>query len=428
MRRFLNLAAALALGLAPLRVVAADVPSSGPLPHGGSYIIYADPTIPTSAIDLWFRAPGAGYNDDAPGISRLAATAAAAATLESGKTLADFVHDAGGRLTINVYPDIVGISITVPSTWARRTVAAASAAYFAPRIDENALKTAQKDEAVLAVTRRYSPDDLLHDALFAQIFSSGPAHFPPLPDGVSAIGAITLDQVKAFAARAFRSANATLSLAGNVGTDAVEAVTAGAPGSADAPIQSPVASSPQPASIAGNVAGEGLAWTGPPIRDERAATAMDFIADYLFRDVTGTVARALGPSSGTYVAGQFITLHDPGVMLVTIGGEHPEKAVPLVLDAVAKLATPLDPATFAAAREAFLYHLGSDTQLPVEQADNLGWYSVEGNAQYAPSDPSSSYWERARALDPAYVASVVKRYLVHPAVVHLTAKSKETPS
>ncbi len=427
MRTVLTLAAALAM-LAPLGVSAADIPSSGALPHGGSYVMYADTTVPTSAIDLWFRAPGAGYDDATPGISRLAATAAAAGTLVSGKTLAQFVHDAGGTLTINVYPDIVGVSIVVPSTWARRTIAAASAAYFDPRIDENALKAAQKDEAVLSVTRKYSSDDLLHDALFAEIFPSGPAHFPPLPGTVAQIVNLSLAQVQQFAARAFRSANATMTLAGNVNAADLAAVTAGTPGKADAPIGSPVAPSPEPAKITGNVSGIGLAWTGPGISDERAATAMDFIADYLFRDRTGVVAKALGNTGDTYVAGQFITLHDPGVMLVTIGGSAAAHAQQLVLDSVAKLATPLDPATFAAAQQAFLYHLGADTQLPVEQADNLGWYAVEGNPSYAPSDPSSSYWRRAEQLDPAYVAAIAKRYLAHPVVVTLTSTSKETAS
>src|SRR5262249_52886247 len=152
----------------------------------------------------------------------------------------------------------------------------------------------------------------------------------------------------------------------------------------------------------------------------RAATAMDFIADYLFRDETGTLSKPLALSD-TYVQGQFITLHDPGVMLVTIGGSDADVEQTKVIAAVNALATPMDKTTFEAAREAFLYHIAAETQLPVEVADNLGWYAAEGAPRYAPSDSKSSYWEAARTLDPDYVASIVRRYLSKPVVVKLTS-------
>ncbi len=429
-QRILIALAALAIALAPLGIYAADIPTTGSLPHGGNYVLYRDQTVPAAAIDVWFRAPGAGYDNASPGIARIAATAAATATLESGKSLYALVRSVGGQLTINVYPDIIGVSAIVPSNAGRRVIAAMSAAYFSPAIDDTSLKTARKDAAVLSVARRYSSDDLLHDALFAQIFSSGPNHYPPLPDTVADITKISLTDVKSFAKRAFRSANATMSLAGNVDPGWITAVTSGTPGSADAPVQSTVANAPASTSITGNVAGVGIAWTGPAISDERAATAMDFIADYLFRDETGTVTKSITLQSGNYINGQFITLHNPGVMLVTIGGDKPGNLKQTVLNAVAALANPLDAKTFAAARAAFIYHLAVDTQLPIEQADNLGWYAAEGNGAYAPSDPSSSYWQHANDLDAAYVASVVKQYLSHPIVIQLTASpaSKESPS
>jgi predicted Zn-dependent peptidase len=428
--RFLIALAALAIALAPLGVYAADVPTSGSLPHGGNYVLYSDQTVPGAAIDVWFRAPGAGYDNASPGIARIAATAAATATLESGKSLYGLIRSVGGRLTINVYPDIIGISAVVPSSAGRRVIAAMSAAFFSPVIDDNALKTARKDAAVLSVARRYSSDDLLHDALFAQIFSSGPNHYPPLPGTIADITKISLNDVKSFAKRAFRSANATMSLAGNVDPNWIQAVTAGSPGSPDSPVQSTVANDPENTNITGNVAGVGIAWAGPPITDERASTAMDFIADYLFRDETGTVSKSITLQSGNYINGQFITLHNPGVMLVTIGGDKPADLKQTVLNAVSALSTPLDAKTFEAARAAFLYHLAVDTQLPIEQADNLGWYAAEGNASYAPSDPTSSYWQRAKDLDPAFVASVVKQYLSHPVVIQLTAPptTKESAS
>ncbi|HUA09641.1 MAG TPA: insulinase family protein [Candidatus Acidoferrales bacterium] len=428
MRRPALLVAALAL-LAPLAVSAAQGPATGSLPHGGTYTVVRDNTLASAAIDLWFRAPGDGYDDAQPGISRLAATAAAAATLESGRSLVNLVRDAGGRIAINVYPDLVDISASVPASAARRVVAAMSAAYFAPAIDDDSLKIARTDVAVLSAQQHYSPDDLLHDALFAQLFASGPAHYAPIPGDLSDFKDITLAQVQAFAKRAFRSANATFALAGNVDTSLFDAVTAGAPGSPDGPILSSPAPAPVDKTITAAVSGEGVAWTGPPISDERAATAMDFIADYLFRDGTGVVSKALDPTGDSYVNGQFITLHDPGVMLVTIGGSKPADVEASVLAAIAKLEQPLDPATFAAAREAFMYHLAADTQVPSAQADNLGWYTAEGNGSYAPSDASSTYWKAARSLDPQFVASVVKKYLAHPVVVRLiTPTSKESTS
>jgi predicted Zn-dependent peptidase len=430
MRRLGIVAAALALLLAPLPAFSAAEPSTGSLPHGGSYTILPDPTLASAAVDIWFRAPSAGYDNATPGIARIAATAAAAATLESGKSLVSLVRGLGGHLAINVYPDLVDVSASIPASAARRVLAAMTAAYFAPVFDTNALKVARTDVAVLSAQQRFSSDDLVHDALFAQIFPSGPDHEAPIPDSIDALKNITLESASAFAKRAFRSANAILALAGNVDPSMIDAVTAGTPGSPDAPLASTPANPPSDATIDGQVSGEGLAWTGPPITDERAATALDFIADYLFRDETGVVSKQIDPTSDAYVEGQFITLHDPGVMLITIGGSKPAQTETLVRAAIEKLAQPLDPATFAAAREAFMYHLAADAQSPTEQADNLGWYAAEGNGSYAPSDSASTYWKAARSLDPNFVADVAKKYLAHPVVVHIVAApaSKDSTS
>jgi predicted Zn-dependent peptidase len=380
-----------------------------------------DPTLASAAIDLWFRAPSNGYDGTSPGLARLSATAAAATTLAGGRSLVALVRSVGGSLAIDVYPDMVGVSAVVPATVARRVVATMSAAYFEPAITDDALKIARTDLAVLAAQQRYYPDDLVHNALFAELFSAGPAHVAPIPDELGAIKSITLEAANDFAKRAFRSANATFALAGNVDPSLLDAVTAGSPGTADAPIVSTVAPAPQNETIDAAVAGQGVAWTGPPISDERAATAMDFVADYLFRDGTGIVSKTIDPTSDNYVNGQFITLHDPGVMLVSIGGSKSTAIETQVVSAVESMRTPLDPAAFAAARQAFLYHLAADSQTPDEQAANLGWYATEGNAAYAPSSDQSAYWKAAESLDPQYVASVVKRYLAHPVEVHLIA-------
>lgn len=412
------------LGFAAPSPAAEPGTPGGTLSRGGSYVIDADPTVGAAAIGLWFRAPGAGYDNATPGIARLAATAAAAAPLASGKSLVELVHSLGGELNINVYPDIVGIGAVVPAAAARRIVAGMTAAYFAPSINDAAVKIAQRDAAVLAVQQRYSADATLHDLAFEQIFTAGPAHYPPIPDSVAQLTHIPPAQVSAFAKRAFRSNNSILTMSGNVDASSVDAVTDGSGnGSMDAPFDSTVMTTPPaPSTQAGQADGLALAWVGPPIADEKSATAMDFVADYLFREDTGIVARALDEQHGdTYALGQFITLHDPGVMLVTVGGDHAKDAKTRILAELTKLSQPLPAAAFVAAREAFLYHIASDTQTPQEQADNLGWYAVEGSAGYAPGDKGGEYERVARTLDPQYVADMVRRYLQNPVVINLVS-------
>ena len=174
-------AMALGLALIPLSLPATGLGASGVLAHGGTYVVGPIRPSRLAAIGLWFRAPSAGYDNATPGMARVAATAAAAATLESGTSLVTFVRSLGGRLSIDVYSDIVGITVIAPASATRRIVAAMSAAYFTPTIDDEALKTAQRDAAVLSAQRQYSSDSLLDDALFAQIFAEGPAHEASLP-------------------------------------------------------------------------------------------------------------------------------------------------------------------------------------------------------------------------------------------------------
>jgi predicted Zn-dependent peptidase len=418
---------ALASSLAAARTVAAEQRQTGALPRGGSYVLYPDPTVGSAAIGLWFRAPAAGYDDGVPGVANLAATAAAVAPLASGKSLYALVHTVGGELNIEVYPDIIGIGAVVPAPASRRIVAAMTAAYFAPSVDDTAVKTARANAAVLGVQQRYESDTTLHDLLFKQIFTAGPAHYPPLPTTVSQLTSITTAQVNAFAKRAFRAENSVLTLTGNVDASSVTAVTDGnGPGAMDPPFDSKLAGVPNSATVAGAVDGVGLAWIGPPIADQKAATALDFIADYLFREQTGVVSKVLDRSqSDALVLGQFITLHDPGVMVVTIGGSNEKQTEKNVLDALDALQHPMDVQTFNAAREAFLYHVAADTQTPQQRADNLGWYTAEGALDYAPGIANGNYEQAARSLDPQYVADVVRRYLRKPVIIDLVATTPQ---
>jgi predicted Zn-dependent peptidase len=197
----------------------------------------------------------------------------------------------------------------------------------------------------------------------------------------------------------------------------------------DSPYDSKLAGMPVSTTAVGAVDGVGLAWIGPPIADQKAATALDFVADYLFREQTGVVSKVLDRSqSDALVIGQFITLHDPGVMVVTIGGSHEKQTEKNVMDALEALQQPMDAQAFNAAREAFLYHVAADTQTPQERADNLGWYTVEGNLEYAPGIAHGNYEQAARALDPQYVAEVVRHYLRKPVVVDLIATTPQKES
>ncbi|MGH7737485.1 MAG: hypothetical protein ACREMP_06415 [Candidatus Tyrphobacter sp.] len=409
--------------MTPLLAAAAlaAIVQSGQLPHGGTYAIHADPASPTAAVDLWFRAPDSGYDSSVPGLARVAATAAAAAKLESGRSLAEIVAQSGGRLSIEVFPDIVGIDVVVPPADARVIVASVTAAYFAPSLDDAALTTAKTDAAVFAVQQQYETGALEQALLFTELFASGPAHEPPIPLSPPDVAQITLTQAADFAKRAFRASNAFLSLAGAVDESDLSVVTNGDDAAApDEPFTSTLAASPQPIARAGAVAGIGIAWAGPPIADERAATALDFIGDYLFRQQTGTVARELEREGDVAIGGQFITLHDPGVMIVTLQGSDDAAMQTRVLSAISAMEQPLPTATFDAALQAFLYHLAEQTQTAQEVAGDIGWYSAEGAPAYAPS--GREYERVARSLDPQFVASIARRYLsATPAIVHITA-------
>jgi predicted Zn-dependent peptidase len=112
-----------------------------------------------------------------------------------------------------------------------------------------------------------------------------------------------------------------------------------------------------------------------------------------------------------------VTYRNPGVMLVQLSGDGDLKAARGALDdALVQIRKPLDKKTFDAARDVFVYHLLSDLQTPLQLADNFGWYSVEGNAAYAPglAGAGGRYFAAAKSLTAEYVASVAAKYLTQP--------------
>ncbi len=393
-------------------------PLRGTAPSGMAYDIESDPAQTSAAVALWYRAPSSGF-EAAPitGLSRLSALTIAASTPITGTPLALLVRGYGGRLSIASYPDSVSITAVVTPNHVADVVRAMTSDFFAPVIDAQGLAIAQRDDAENGLYRSFDPSEAIEDALGSALFSGGPYRDPTiaLPNTVAGV---TLTQVRAFAERGFRPGNALLVLTGNVsGAALTDAATRdGATSTPEAISAQPVARAPGSVQHDGNTTGIGLAWAGPPIADESAATAMDFTADALFAPA-GPVETALS-SLHAYATGKFVTYHDPGVFLVTITGDDAAAARPIVLRTIAAAATPMSRSAFAQAREAFEYRLLADLDTPPELADTTGWYTIEGNAAYAPS--SGDYFHVADALSPQAVARTVQRYLsVTPAVVTL---------
>lgn len=435
--RVLALIGLLAIGLTlPARAASPSLGagiSSGTLPGGGSYLVRPQQSVPAAAIELWYRAPSVGFaHDPVPGLALLAAKAVAASVPITGTTLSGLVADMGGKLAISGYPDSIEISALVPANRAGDVVRAMTSVYFTPVLSAAGLRTARSDVIQEALIRGFESDEILRDALLSQLFASGPAHYPVYgkPDDVRKI---TLDTVTDFATRAFRAKNAYLIVTGAVGSDVVDRAVAGRPKAAnDAGEGSPantVSPLSPPLSQDSSDSAFGYAFAGPPISDERAATALDFVSDYLFRPESGLVARRLADAQ-VDVTGQFVTYHNPGVMLVQLSGTGDLKAGRAAVDAaLVQMRKPLDKKSFELAREAFVYHLLSDLQTPLELADNFGWYSVEGNAAYAPglSGNGGRYFAAAKSLTAEYVAGVVTKYLSTPGATVTLAPPQPVP-
>lgn len=404
-----RLTAAICLGVS-LFVFCAPAPAA-------TYIVRPDASAGTTAIELWFRAPSTGYDGVRPGIARVALATVAASSAAHDFSLAQRINRMGGHLSLNVYPDMATIGVSVPAAHAREVVQAMIKAFGAPLVTQDGFKQGLRDAAVAGQMARFDPDRRLHDELFAQLFVSGPARYAPVPLDAAALTKLSFQDVRAFAQRAFRDANTIVSLVGNAGGIAVPSGSAAA---LDAPVDSTPAGPSQSRTMKSDVSGIGIAWTGPPIADAKAAAAMDFVADYLFNAETGTVAASVANSAESFAGGQFVTLHRPGVLLATFSGKNAAKLRDRTLDAIAALRSPLDAQTFERARMAYRYHALAQVQSPLAMADNLGWYAAQGDVSSAPGERSGAYLRSVDALDPAYVAQIVRTYLHDPAVVELT--------
>ena len=145
----------------------------------------------------------------------------------------------------------------------------------------------------------------------------------------------------------------------------------GAAAGAETPAPETLASASRPVRAPGTEAGFGLGWAGPPITDEREATAFDFIADYLFYPDTGVVQKAVRDERRSSLVGTFVTYHDPGVFLLTATGGNQPAARAAVDAALLAIRRPLESGRVRAARTQFIYHILSDGETPGALADTL---------------------------------------------------------
>lgn len=396
--------------------------------HPARTIVQTGDGPPLAAVELWFRAPSVGFGEPLVGIAQLAAESVAA-SVGHGEPFAALVQDSGGRLQITAFADSVQVAAVVPAASAAQIARAAFDDYTRPALTQDGFKRARESVAVEAAESQSDPDVQLRTRLFGSLFTQGPDRFTALPT-VKQLGSLAYPEVLAFAKRAFRAENAVAVVTGVSESapivSALGGMGTGEPG--EPPAESARSSAP-PSVTGDSVAGPalGMAFAGPPITDQRAATAMDFLADYLLDPKLGAVAEALhGVAPGASVSGQFITLHDPGILLVEVVGDASDAAREAVKQALERVQRPLDAQVFEAARREYVYHVLHDLQSAQAQADNLGWYAVEGSPSYAPFNggEEGEYLAQARSLTPAYVAHVAQMYLkAAPAVATLAPQS-----
>ncbi len=396
----------------------ASSPLNGTLAGGGTYLVRPTAGAAVAAIALWYRAPSSGFDAPAiPGLGRVAAAAVAASQPVTGTSLAQFVRQTGGRLSVTAYPESVAISLLVPADRAGSAVRALTRSFFAPVLTDNGLVLARRSVAEDGAIRALNNDAAITDAIYAALFAGGPAKIPPFGSTAS-FTSLTTDAVRSYAERAFRPSNAVLVVTGAVTPAVLASALPGRDGATpgmETPLPETLATGVAPVTVRGPEKGFGLGWAGPPIADEQEATAFDFIADYLFYPDTGSVQRALR-DTGASLTGTFVTYHDPGVFLLTSAGGDQAAARAAVDAALAAIRKPMAPAAFEAARRKFIYHILSDAETPATLADTYGWYSVEGNPAYAPGEGGQTgrYLSAAAALTPAAVASIAAKYLDRP--------------
>ena len=392
------------------------------------------------ALEIWVRCPANGWTSSQPGIARL--TALAAVDAKSGNTtLRDTVHARGGEVGVSIFQTATEFVVLSPADQAPVLEDALMRAVFRPSIDAAALDQARTRLAAEQAISAQSAAAVLRDKVFATIFTNGPLHDAPLGDA-KLLQSASLTEVRDFAARSYvPSASAVIAL-GNGDANVLRAHIAAASPSA-------AASSSLPASAIGaapavpialtnpDVDGPGVAlgWAGPPISDRRAATAMDFLSDYLTDPKAGVFAStATSTTAGASIDGQYVTLEQSGLFFVSATGTGVdpatmEKSLRDALDQV--LARSMSRGTFATALSAYETRLLRQMDSPQGLADNYGWYFAMNAPSYAPSATdvslSGEYFAAAASLTPDYVRDIAHRYLgIDPVIVTISPQKAST--
>jgi predicted Zn-dependent peptidase len=427
----------------PEQSIAAATDMSGQRNDGLTYRVIGGGASPTEAVEIWLRCPANGYDGHHPGIARLAALSIVEAK-SHGFSLRDLARDNGGAIAVQVFPAATEIGIVVPAYLAGAAQEALLNNVFHSQLDDAAFKNGKlrlAEELAIAATQ---PDDQLRELLFGVMFSGGP-YSASTYGSATDIASATIGETQSFVSQAYLPDNAIAASAGLGGSDALgEIVTSGSPpratGSASPPsgpslplstLRTAFAPTTLPSGVTHGVSAVALGWPGPPIADERAATAMDFLSDYLMSDTTGTVTKALAAAQPTaQFDGQFITLENPGIMFAGVWGVDLDRqaAVDAIRAAAKRVVdAQLSDAVFAQAELAYRAHLLHDMSTPQSLADNLGWYFAQGAAAYTPAAlmfGNGDYMSSADSLTPAYVHDIARRYLTaDPAMVTLPETS-----
>jgi len=402
---------------------AATGSATGHLEGGASYTLVKNPSAPTVALGLWFRAPASGYDLNRVGIADLAARTLAEEPLSGGPSLRELVERNGGTLQIEIAPNLMGVSIVVPRALAAQTLHALSEAYFSGTIDAKTLEQARAQTGVRAVEERFNLENDLEEHLFRSLFVSGPLHVAVYPSSAAGLDSVDLKSLQAFVVRAFRPGNASFSLVGDVTDSLLAQISSLGLRGSDASIDSSAGDSGKTVVVHGSSDALALGFVGPPIASREDATALDFVASVLLDRSLG-VAGKLPPKS--VAAAHFVTLHGAGVFMIFAVGKDRAKMRSTLLADIARLRTPLSSVRFEALRRAFAYHIASSTLLPQSLADNLGWYAAAGDAQYAPGLQDGAYARSVDSLTPERVASAVRRYLVSPTIVEMNSAVKKS--
>lgn len=403
------------------------------LPDGLTVVARKATAASTAALEIWIKCPASGYGLARPGLARLTALALVEEK-SGGSSLRDEAKKSGAQIGISVYQEATEIAILAPSYLSPTLLDRLVRQALNPHLDQAAFDAARQRLAAQQVASMDMVDQVLRDSLFAHMFASGPLHDSTYGDPKTLTGLKPSD-ITAFAAHAYVPASEIVVAVGSVdAADVAKRVLAAAPAAAPSekmPESTVAAFTDAPVALSRDTiaqAGVAMGWVGPPIDDQRAATAMDFLSDYLTHRTQGVVTRAVDiVDAGTMFEGQFVTLRNPGVFYVTASGEKIDPTIVsgTIRDAVkSALRGPLPAADFERARAAFITHLLRDMQTAQGLADNYGWYFAQGAPGYSPSATDASlsgaYFESVASLTPDYVYSIARRYLLaKPAVILL---------